>query len=241
METIIDECARQPQMFPPDFGGACHTVNGKALVRMFSTQEWVFDSLSNRNTTLNTRPDSHRFQAAYLNKLRHAMRLSFIVIEHIGAHIVLLLTRGFPSAIVGRIIAIIVNTAQGMLTRGAVAQVFVERGKARAPSFTDLDAASTVIGIADIVRVCTAGNHGFPRAIFYSHDFPMGLFRGSALASATYRFSVQQTCPKNDDGFLITDTLAKPTGFSRSAIGSTLDNPQFSKQLALHLQRCSHV
>lgn len=71
-----------------------------------------------------------------------------------------------PAAIVGAIVLTVVCALKRMARAGSLAHVLKKGVKIITPTFTDLDATRSVIGITDMARVIASLSHVRPRVIF---------------------------------------------------------------------------
>jgi len=97
------------------------------------------------------------------------------------SRVVCLLAQGGPAAVFRRVIAVIVNAIQRK-TRQRISHICVERLKAIAPSITDGDASSTIVGKRVAAWIKAAVFHVQPRSVNFRealsvcsvHDFLLG-------------------------------------------------------------------
>jgi len=80
--------------------------------------------------------------------------------------VVALFRCGRPSAILGAIGSVVVNTVKRMTRRWATAHIFKERSVARSPAFADVDASSSISVVSAYSRKFASAFHSTPNAIF---------------------------------------------------------------------------
>lgn len=137
--------------------------------------------------------DDMRAESGSAAPFAHAQALS-IVFEKQGRPLVVgLVDSRRPSAVLGRVRAVVADALDGMSRRWARPHVGVE-GRESLPSGVDRDTASTVAGVTDCVRVQAAFPDASPDGVFGSASHPV---RGSMLrvqfgAPATLGASVNQ-------------------------------------------------
>lgn len=106
------------------------------------------------------------------------------------------------------IVAIIINTIQGMVWGRARAYIYKEAPKIM-PLITDLYPSSSIPGIPKCVRIFTSTKHGSPDSIFWAIPHAMLSDCISMITATTFCSSTGKCiCPSNN--FISTITSANP-------------------------------
>lgn len=83
----------------------------------------------------------------------------------VGA-VIALFSNGRPSAIVRRVIAVVVNAVDGMFRGWARSHVLIEGIKGIAPTLTNLNAPAAIARVSIYCRIVAAIQHRIPRRVF---------------------------------------------------------------------------
>jgi len=141
--------------------------------------------LLNGPAPVNTVSDYKAADASYSLPLHERFGYAVESNAVIRSRIVCLLALTRPAAVIGRIVAIVINAIQRVFG-GRVAHVLIERDKAVAPFIADGDATPTIISKRVIAWVKTAVLHVQPSTIDSRIAFSMSLSH-SHLLSLLYR------------------------------------------------------
>ena len=113
--------------------------------------------------------------AVRFSKLLQGVLLTFHGYPHIASLIVGLFLGCRPTAILRRVITIVVFAVDGVLKRWSAPHVFEEGDKAGPPSVTHLDTTSTVKRKSSISRIVTSAFRHLPRFVFWSRPVIGGM------------------------------------------------------------------
>src|ERR1035438_2933855 len=104
-----------------------------------------------------------------------------------------LLGIGCPSAVRGRIVAIVVFAIERVVRRWPFSHVLEKRGERVSPACTNRDAATAVSFPTFIVRVCAASDHCAPKHVFRQAVTTSARAMFQRAAASCFKFAQKAT------------------------------------------------
>jgi hypothetical protein len=157
-------------------------------------------------------------------------RLGYSVIGNI--HVIsgvssLLFTRG-PSAIIGRIVTIIINSINRIFAGQSFPHIGIKVFKGVSPAITNSNTSSTITRIIRIIRIGTTIDKSSPYSIFGAFPHSMFCIEVPGIfflpTSTTCRCTPKQT-RLHDISFCTAETATIPLGMTRSGSGIIDNSP----------------
>jgi hypothetical protein len=159
------------------------------------------------------------------------------------ASIPILLRSGSPAAVLRRVVSIVITPLQHHLGMRTWSDIFKKRGKRLAPSFTDLNASSSVAQVIPVPWVLTSTDHSAPSVVFDCARTSMSNrpFTDIFEAKTPTRTSVatSQRCLVNNNFTpALTSTQPSSQKFSRLRFADHDESPVFLPNKVHHGQNC---
>lgn len=197
-------------------------------------------SLFDGQTSTKATPESHCGDAVFDRPVFHALCFPLVGVVSVSTGVSTLFLWGCPAAILRRVVAIIIDTVNGLSFRG-VPHIFKEHQNAAFPSFADLDAFAAVACVVMPTRKVASIVHAFPTNQYPGARKAMGFISFVYALSAFSRFSASKGYAVS--GFCCpTVTLTDPnSSIALASFCSFTENREITKAFSSQVDHSCHL